>query len=137
MRVRSKFNISIDALGIGCHNFVLKSKENEEIKCRIIKFKLSNNEIETLITNLFDYNLGIKHFQELYFLRWPIETEFSILKNDLEIENFSSITIEGIHQDFFIAICMTNIISVAAHQSQIIIDKERKDKKININIKVI
>jgi hypothetical protein len=74
MRVKSKFNVLIDELGLECHNFVLKNNLGEEIKCRIIKFILKNNEIESLITNVFDYKLGTKHFKELYFLRWPIET---------------------------------------------------------------
>lgn len=142
MRVKSKFNILIDELGLGCHNFVLTNDNGEEVKCRIIKFKLPSNEIETLITNIFDYNLGIKHFKELYFLRWSVETEIKILNEFLEIENFSSRTVEGICQDFYITLIMANIISVTANYIQPIIDEDRKFKKnkhkykINFNLAV-
>jgi hypothetical protein len=141
MRVKTKFNILIDEMGLGCHNFVLED-DGKEIKCRIIKFKLPNNEIETLITNVFDYNLGIKHFKELYFLRWSVETEFKKLKEILEIENFSSRTVEGVLQDFYITLIIANITSVAANYVQPIIDEERKFKKnkykykINLNLVV-
>jgi hypothetical protein len=68
MRVKSKFNCDIDALSLGCHNFKLR-QDGEEIKLRIIKFKLSTGETQTLATNQFDYSLGQKHFMELYSLR--------------------------------------------------------------------
>lgn len=136
MRVKSKFNIEIDTLSVGCHNFKLGNKE-ELIKCRVIKFKLPSNEIETLITNVFDYNLGINAFKELYFLRWPVEIEYNLLKNKLEIENFSTRTVEGIYQDFYISLLLSNFIHVGVNEAQPIIDKDRIKKKTSININQI
>ena len=136
MRVKTKFNILIDELGLGCHNFEFKNENGEIIKCRIIKFKLSSNEIETLITNIFDYNLGTKQFKELYFLRWPVETEYKILKEILEIENFSTRTVDGIFQDFFITLFIANVIAVAANYIQPIIDEDRKFKKNKYKYKI-
>ena len=80
MRIKSKFNIVIDNIVLECHHFILKNDNNEEIKYCIIKFKLSSGEIETLIINFLYYNVRIKLFKELYFLRWPVETEYNILK---------------------------------------------------------
>lgn len=138
MQVKSKFNIKIDNMVLKCHNFILKNGNNEEIKCFIIKFKLSSGETKTSNTNFLYYNIRIKLFKELYFLSWPVETEYNILKEKLKIENFSIRTIEGIFQDFFIALFMANILSVAMHNTQPIIDEERKDKdnkyKYKLNI---
>jgi hypothetical protein len=127
MRVKTKFNVEIDKLGIGCHNFVL-TQNGQSIKLRVIKFWLSSGEIETLITNLFDYNLGIKAFKDLYFKRWKVETQFDTQKNKLQIENFSGRTEEVIYQDFYITIFLYNCTIVATNNVQHDVDEARKDK---------
>jgi hypothetical protein len=138
MRIKSKFNVYIDALPLGCHNLKLR-QNGEEIKLRIIKFKLPTGETETLVTNLFDYNLGQKHFMELYSLRWGVEVRYNTLKHGLEIENFSSRTEGGIYQDFYVAALFHNIVTIGSWEAQEIIDENDKTKtkkyeyKVNLN----
>jgi hypothetical protein len=136
MRLRSKFNLDIDAMGAGCHDYVFKDDQGSNLKVRVIKLKLDNGIIETLITNIFDYRIGEKLFKELYNLRWPVETEYEILKNKLEIENFSSIKINGVLQDFYVSLFVSNIISIAAKNAQIIINKQHENKNNKHNYKV-
>ena len=50
------------------------------------------------------------------------------VKNKLHIENFSSRTIEGIQQDFYAAMYLTNVASAAAYDAQQEIDAIRVDK---------
>jgi hypothetical protein len=140
MRVKTKFNCEIDNLPLGCHNFILQKNHEESIKVRVIKFKLpKSKETETLITNLFDYSLGIKAFRKLYFKRWPIEVQYGNSKHKLEIENFSGRTEEAIYQDYYITILLQNAIAVAANEAQPNVEEERKYKqnkykyKVNIN----
>jgi hypothetical protein len=113
-------------LPLGIHSFTLE-QDNEKIKIRVVKFKLKGDEIETLVTNLFE-NLTCNDFKKLYFMRWPIETQYGALKNKLEIENFSSRTQEGILQDYYISVYLYNIIAIAANEVQPIIDEKRKDR---------
>jgi hypothetical protein len=135
MRLRRKFNTSIDKMSLGCHNFIL-TQDTKSIKVIIIKFKLPKGEIETVITNLFDYSLGQKAFKELYFRRWPIETLYSKVKHKLEIENFSSRTEESIYQDYYITIFVHNLISISSKKAQYICDDARKHKKNKYKYKI-
>lgn len=117
MRVRKKFNLNIDELTIGDHRCMLG-----QIPIRVVKFLLPSGETETLITDLFDKNLGESAFKALYFKRWPIETKYGELKHKLEIENFSGRTKEAIYQDFYISIYLSNMIAVASNETQPILD---------------
>jgi len=129
MRVRRKFNVSIDRLAEGDHpNFSLQKSGYENIPIRVVKFTLPSGEEETLITNITDKRMGIPAFKALYFKRWPIETKFDEIKNKLEVENFSGRTVNAIMQDFFITMYMSNVIAVARWESQVDVDEEREEK---------
>jgi hypothetical protein len=138
MRVKSNFNNAIKDLPLGCHKIILFNA-GKEIIVRVIKFTLPKGEVETLVTNLFDYNLGVRAFQKLYFMRWPVETEYNFLKNRLEIENFSCLSVNGILQDFYITLLVANIITIASYDADSL--NENKDNsnkntheyKINFN----
>jgi len=138
MRLRTKFNVKIDKLPIGDHKFVLKHAK-DCIPLRVIKFRLKTGEIETLITDLLDINLSLQDFQQLYFMRWGIETRYCDLKLKFEIENFSGRTQNAILQDFFISALLANIVAVAVNEVDPIIDAAREnannkyDYKVNIN----
>ena len=138
MRVRDKFNLDIDRQTAG-DGYVTLKKNGKTITARVIKFNLDSGETETLITNISDRRLGPKAFKKLYFMRWPVETKYDIVKNKLQLENFTSRTAEGIEQDFYAAMYLTNVAAAAAADAQIGISDTRKDKnnkyeyKANIN----
>lgn len=127
MRVREKFNLEIDAQTEN-DGYVLIHKGGKTIQVRVIKFKLDSGETETLITNITDRRLGKKAFKKLYFMRWPVETKFDIVKNKLQLENFTSRTVEGIEQDFYAAMYLTNVAAAAAIDAKLEIVDARKDK---------
>jgi hypothetical protein len=135
MRVKKDFNRAIDDMSLGCHNFFL-CRGDEKHKIRVIKFRLPDGQIETLITTLFDYNLGVEAFKKLYFKRWPIETKYDDIKHKLEVENFSSRTEEGIYQDFYVTILLNNLIMVGIREAQGIVDENNKDKELKYEYKV-
>jgi len=141
MRVRTKFNIDIDNQKDADGIVYLKQKD-KKIKVRVIKFPLLTGETETLITNIWDENISVDSFGELYFKRWPIETKYDVVKNKLEIENFSGLTVEAIKQDFFATMYLINIASAAKAAAQVEADEQRKGKdnlyeyKINVNHEV-
>ena len=57
-----------------------------------------------------------------------IECHYNILKNKLELENFTSRTTDGIKQDFFIALYQVNALAALKHDAQIKVDKERNNR---------
>jgi hypothetical protein len=89
MRVKRKFNRDIDAQ-IKSDDYVWLEQNDERIHVRVIKFMLDSGEEEVLITNITDKRLGKKAFKKLYFRRWPIETKYGVIKEKLQVENFSS-----------------------------------------------
>jgi hypothetical protein len=135
IRLRRKFNLGIDALGNGVHEYELAYRQGT-LKVRVIKFALPSGEIETLVTNITDARMGINAFKELYFMRWPVETKYGEVKVKLEIENFSGRTEVAIRQDFFITVMLSNVIAVAAREAQPTVDMAREGKKNKHRYKV-
>lgn len=138
MRVKRGFNTSIDKLRAGDHKIVLKKKGHQDISVRLVKFTLPSGEIEALITDIYDKRMGIPAFKSLYFKRWPIETKYDEIKNKLAVENFSGRTVNALNQDFFVAMYMANIVSVACWEAQTQVDDERelKDSKFSYHVNV-
>lgn len=138
MRVRTKFNLDIDAQ-TSTSGYVWLRKGDKRIHVRVIKFVLESGEIETLISNITDARLGRNAFKKLYFLRWPVETKYDIVKNKLQLENFNTRTACGIQQDFFAAMYLTNFAAACAADVQDEIEEARKGKdnkyhyKANLN----
>lgn len=138
MRVREKFNNDIDAQ-TSPDGYVTIEKDGKAIRARVIKFTLESGEREALITNITDKRLGKKAFKQLYFLRWPVETKYDIVKNKLQLENFTSRTVEGVGQDFFASMYLANVAAAAAIDARPDIESERGGKdnkyqyKANIN----
>jgi hypothetical protein len=135
VRLRKKFNVEIDSLSCGIHDFDLPV-EDAKLAVNVIKFVLPGGEIETLVTNMFDARMGIKEFKELYFLRWQIETKYAEIKLKMEVENFSGRTEKAIRQDFYITVMLSNIISIGAREAQPVVDLARANKKNKHRYKV-
>jgi hypothetical protein len=95
-----------------------------------------NGTVETLITNLMGNNLGTAAFKWLYHKRWPVETEYDIVKNKLETGNFTGWTVQAILQDFYACMYMANAAAVFARDAQAAADKSREDKDNRYQYKI-
>jgi len=78
---------------------------------RIFKFYLPGGELETLVTNLFE--VSALQLPKLYFLRWGVEGKYDVLKNKIQLENFSGYTKNTILQDFWASITLSILVAVA------------------------
>lgn len=123
MRVRRKFCLAIDSAPMGSSVMEL----HEGIFVRVVKFELPSGEVETLITNLLDLDEAL--FPELYFKRWPVEGKFDIVKNKLELPNFTGWTANVIRQDFWISMFFANLAAVAKEEADADIQRERNNKQ--------
>jgi len=128
-RIKRKFNKIIDDF----------PKQDEVIylygiKLRVLKITLDSGEIETLLTNVFD--MPFSEFKGLYYMRWSIETKYDMLKNKLEITNFSGRTENAIRQDFYIHMQYANILAVEVWEAQEEVDKENANKNLKYNYKI-
>ena len=128
-RVKRKFNKRIDDFNKkdGCINLF-------GMRLRVIKITLDSGEVETLITDLLD--VPYDEFKALYFLRWGVEKEYDVVKNKLEITNFSGRTETAIRQDFFIHMTYANIIAATEWEAQEELELQNADKNLKYDYKI-
>ena len=96
---------------------------------------------EYLITNLSKEEMQHNKFKELYGKRWEIETNYNIIKNVLELGNFTGETKIAIEQDFYATIYLNNVANIAIKEAQEEYNKKGKKEtkykyKINRSIAI-
>ena len=97
---------------------------------RLIRVELDTGEIEVLITSLTDTQKYPQEiFKDLYHKRWPVETDYSFMKQRLEIGNFSGTTTLSVYQDFHAKVVAKNLTVVLSSPAQEIVEDESKDKR--------
>ena len=109
------------------------------IKCRLLKIELDTGEIEILCTSLLDTEkYPYEDFKELYHLRWNEEEAYKLLKNRIELENFTGKTAKAVKQDLFAKIFLMTLTAAYAYpveervKEEFKADKNRKHpQKIN------
>ncbi len=80
---------------------------------------------EVLVTSLIDeQTYPTSLFADLYHQRWGIEEDYKVLKSRLTIENFSSVSTEGVLQDLHAKLLTKNLAASAIH------DAKRKIKNL-------
>ena len=122
MRVRRKFSLAVDDAPMGSSLVELA----EGLVVRVVKFPLPSDEVETLITDLYGLDEG--SFPELYFKRWPVEVKYDIVKNKLELPNFTGWSGNVIRQDFWISMLLANVAATAKTEADARIREERAGK---------
>lgn len=87
-----------------------------EITCRLIKVELPTGETEILCTSLTDIaKYPHEEFEPLYHYRWQEEEAYKLLKNRIEIENFSGKTAKAVKQDFHAKVFLMTLCATYAH----------------------
>lgn len=119
MRCRKKWNRTVEETKSDDFRLDL----NQEVSLRVIRVLLPSGEAETLVTNLFDLPCDL--FMPLYFRRWPVETKYDILKNKLELCNFTGCSPNAILQDFWASIHLANIVALAKAEADLEIQTSR------------
>ena len=128
MRIPTQRILAADALKLGSHIIKLELADGTEADIRVIKFELASGEVETLITNCYTKSWKTEDFKKLYFLRWPVETKYDIVKNKIALENFSGSTVNTVYQDVYVSLYMTNIVATAKAEADHKISQERSSK---------
>jgi len=114
----------------------------KEIKVRVIKIVLESGEKEILLTNIPKQVIDTNQMKDVYFKRWQIEKSYNVIKNKLEIENFSGHSELAIKQDFYSQMLLFNMIEdIKKTANKQIKEKQEKSLKtykydyiVNLNI---
>lgn len=75
---------------------------------RVVRFKLTDDTYECLVTNLADNVFAADELKVIYNMRWGIETSFRTLKHNIGLIQFHSLKAEYIAQEVFAALIMYN-----------------------------
>lgn len=84
------------------------SKDIYPFNFRILRFPISDNSYEVIITNLDRNEFSLNEIKELYHMRWGIETSFRELKYALGLRNFHAKKVAYILQEVFARLIMYN-----------------------------
>jgi hypothetical protein len=121
-RLQRSFNAQIDRMPLGDYIKEVSIK-GRVFRLRILKFKLTTGEIETLITNLPKKTISSAELKELYNLRWGVETAYRVIKGALQIENFSGTSQLVVQQDFYATMFLKNMVAFAKLDSDEIVEQ--------------
>ena len=97
-------------------------EENYEFHTRIVRFKITDDTYECIMTNLDKDEFSIEEIQELYHRRWGVETSFRELKYAIGLSALHSKKRELIKQEIYARLLLYNF-------SQRIVQKIKIDKK--------
>jgi len=97
-------------------------EENYEFHTRVVRFKITDNTYECIMTNLDKDEFTIEEIKELYHRRWGVETSFRELKYAIGLSALHSKKRELIKQEIYARVLLYNF-------SQRIVQKIKIDKK--------
>ena len=102
----------------------------DPIAVRLIRVELETGEIEVLMTSLIDSNdYPTDIFTNLYHDRWPVETDYNMMKNRIAVEGWSGKSVLAVYQDFHAKVLSKNLVAFLAHQAQDEIDRKMEKGK--------
>ena len=105
-----------------------------ELRFRIVRFKVSENLYETILTNLNEEDYPPCKLRDLYALRWGIETSFRNLKYTIGMLNFHTKKVMCIHQEIYAHLIMYNFAEMIT--SHVVIENKQRKYTYKINFSV-
>lgn len=116
--------------------FELKNCEFYPFSFRVVRFKISKDTYETIITNIDENEFSPDMIKELYHMRWGIETSFRELKYAIGLINLHSKKVEYIIQEIFARLTMYNFCEMIT-LNVVISHKQRKHEyQVNFTVAI-
>lgn len=108
-----------------------------EMDLRVVRFKITEDTYECLITNLSREEFGLEELKKIYHMRWDIETSFKVLKYTIRMLSFHSKKRLFIQQEIYAAIILHNLSNIIVQRTEIAIPKNSKyEWKVNFSTAV-
>jgi len=114
----------------------LKSHNLYPISFRVVRFKISDNTYETIITNLDANEFLADKIKELYHMRWGIETSFRELKYAIGLINFHSKKVDHIAQEVFAKLTMYNFCEIITLNVVITYKQRKHEYQVNFTVAI-
>lgn len=101
-------------------------EEKCTIKLRVVRFKITEDTYETIVTSLNRFEFPLDEIKKLYHLRWGIETSFRELKYALGLVNIHSKKCTFIEQEIWAKLIMYNYAEAVIQSIVVKQDNSRK-----------
>lgn len=105
-----------------------------DLDFRIIRFPISEDTYETVLTNLGASDYSPEKIKQLYASRWGIETSFRDLKYTVGMLNFHSKKVMCIQQEIYAHLIMYNFAEMIT--SHVVIEKKQRKHTYKANFSV-
>lgn len=97
-----------------------------EMNLRVVRFKITEDTYECLITNLSREEFSMEDLKKMYHMRWGIETSFKVLKYTIGMMSFHSKKRQFIQQEIYAAIILHNLSNIIVQRTKIAVPKNSK-----------
>ena len=102
-----------------------------DFECRVVRFKITEDTYECIITNLDKDEFSIQNIKELYHLRWEIETSYRELKYDLDLNTLHSKKRNLIEQEIYAKMLLYNFCSRITNGIDVAKRKRKYEYQLN------
>ena len=96
-----------------------------QFDCRVVRFKISEDTYESIMTNLDEDEFSLEEIKELYHMRWGIETAYREIKYALDLNKLHSKKRNLIQQEIYAKLLLYNFCRRITREVNI---KEKKRK---------
>lgn len=104
-----------------------------DFECRVVRFKISDDTYESVVTILDESEFNIQDIKELYHLRWEIETSYRELKYHLDLNTLHSKKRMFIEQEIYAKLVLYNFCSRVSNNIKI----KEKDRKYEYQLNYV
>lgn len=111
-----------------------KGQTEYPISLRILRFPISEDGYENIITNLPPEEFPVDEIKRLYHLRWGIETSFRELKHVIGASNFHSKKREYIEMEVWARLLLYNFCSIIT--GHVVINRKGRKHPLQVNYSV-
>lgn len=112
-------NVKFDYLPVG-------DKGTYPISFRVVRFPISEETYETIVTSLDEAEFPPERIKEIYNMRWGVETSFRELKYAIGLSNFHAKKVDYIKQEIFARLTLYNFCEeITTH---VILEKQKNTK---------
>ncbi|MCL2477101.1 transposase, partial [Candidatus Bathycorpusculum sp.] len=103
-------------------------EQTKTVMLRVVNVARPDGSTVSVVTNL-DESFSATEIAEVYRLRWEVETAFDMLKNQLEVENFTGTKPVLIVQDVLACVFLFNLAQDMIYDAQVLYDAQKKVSK--------
>jgi len=117
-------------------DFIDDETGNHSINFRLTRFRIKENEYETIISNLSPDEFGSEDIKSIYHMRWAIETSFRDLKYALGLVRLHSKRDECIEMEILAKMIMYNFSSMITCQVKVGRSASKHEYKANFSLAI-